>query len=310
LISGSATDERRIAHLELARAQRLAQPQLVEVVIAPNQRGHRLAVGAVDEGFHETLRRNPEELRDLLDGGHARSGHALEGLLGLVFRVGRVRGGLGLIQAGPVVARRAHQHDVLAGISGLHELVGIGAAHGGGIGLDHQEGAAAALEDAAIGAVHLRIGAGEVGLVAMERVGVLHHELAAADEPAAGARLVAELGLDLVEHDGQLAVGLQGAAREVGDDLLVGGAQAEDALVAVGDADELGPPLLGAAAFAPQFLGVQGGQQEFLGAQGVHLLAHDRGDLAQHAPTQRQVGVDPRGQPPDEPAAHQQAVAY
>jgi hypothetical protein len=67
----------------------------------------------------------------------------------------------------------------------------------------------------------------------MEGVGVLHEELARPHDPEARPDLVAELGLDLIEVGRELLVAPYLAAHQIGDHLLVGGAEAELALVAV-----------------------------------------------------------------------------
>ena len=56
----------------------------------------------------------------------------------------------------------------------------------------------------------------EAGLVAVERVGVLHHELARAQDAGARARLVALLDLELVEEERQVAVGADVVRHVVG----------------------------------------------------------------------------------------------
>ena len=66
------------------------------------------------------------------------------------------------------------------------------------------------------------------------------------------ADLVAELGLDLVEVHRQLAVALQLAARDVGDDFLVRRPGDEIALVPVLDAQQLRAVLGPAAGFLPE----------------------------------------------------------
>ena len=63
-----------------------------------------------------------------------------------------------------------------------------------------------------------------------------------------------------------------------------------------------------AAAALPEIGRLQLRQQGFQGARGIHLLAHDGGDLLQHTPKQRQVGVDPRPQSADVTGPQQQLV--
>ena len=62
------------------------------------------------------------------------------------------------------------------------------------------------LEDALVCAALVHVRLDEALLVEGERVGVLHDELAAADQAGARAELVAVLGLDLVERDRQVLV--------------------------------------------------------------------------------------------------------
>ena len=66
--------------------------------------------------------------------------------------------GFGLLHVGGVVAGVAGDDGVLAGFGQHHELVGTVAADGAGVGLHGPELEAAALEDAAVGLVHLFVG--------------------------------------------------------------------------------------------------------------------------------------------------------
>ena len=109
----------------------------------------------------------------------------------------------------------------------------------------------------------------------VERVGVLHDELAPAHQAGARPQLVAELGLDLVEVERQLAVAAHVAAHEVDDDLLVRGADDEVAALAILEAQQLRAVLLPAARLLPQLGRDHRGQEHLLGAGAVHLLADD-----------------------------------
>ena len=73
------------------------------------------------------------------------------------------------------------------------------------------------------------------GLVAVQRVGVLHPELAHPDQPATRAQLVAELGLYLVHQGGKLPVGGDLRRRVVRYRLFVGHRQHQVAPAAVAE---------------------------------------------------------------------------
>ena len=127
----------------------------------------------------------------------------------------------------------------------------------------------------------------------VEVVAVLHQELAAAHHPEAGADLVAELPLDVVEGQRQVLVGGDRRAEDVGDQLLVGRAVEHVALVAVLDAQHLGAVVVVAAALAPEVGRLQRRHQERDVAGALLLLVHDLLDAAQHLEAERQPGIDP-----------------
>jgi len=115
------------------------------------------------------------------------------------------------------------------------------------VGLDDDGGYAAAAEDVLVGLEHLLVAHVQALPVGVEAVEVLHAELAQADDAAPRPRLVPELGLDLVDQDGQVAIALDVTLEEVHGDLLVGGAQRQVAVAAVLEdeevvAERLSPP--------------------------------------------------------------------
>ena len=142
-------------------------------------------------------------------------------------------------------------------------------------------------------------------LVTVERVGVLHDELAQPDQPGARPRLVAFLDREVVEHLRQLPVALQ-LARVEGDRLLVRQRQHVVGALAILEAEELldvvAPGLL------PQLVRRQHRHQHLLAADRVHLLADDLLDLAVHSPAERQERPDAAGHLPDEAATDEQLV--
>jgi len=92
---------------------------------------------------------------------------------------------------------------------------------------------AEALKYRGIGRVHAGIAGIQSGLIEIERIGVLHDELTGAHDTESGPDFIAKLGLYLVEIDRQLLVAAQFPARNIGDDLLVGGAEAVIAAVSI-----------------------------------------------------------------------------
>ena len=186
------------------------------------------AVRAVDDQrLQHARRRDAEELRDLGDGARAGGGDlAHRGRQPRQRGARRGAGGLGELEIRGVVVGVGEHDRVLAGIGEHVEFLRGAAADRAGVGMHGAEAQPQAREDRGVGVVHLPVALGERGLVGMEAVGVLHDEFARAHDAEARADLVAELGLDLVEVDRQLAVALQLAARQVGDDFLVRRARA------------------------------------------------------------------------------------
>ena len=144
--------------------------------------------------------------------------------------------------------------------------------------------------------------------VAVERVRVLHHELAHADEPAARARLVAELRLEVVDDHRQLAIAADEVAGELGDDLLVGHRDDRVAARAVLEPDHLVADLVVAPALLPQLGGMHDRHLHLLAADPVDLLADDLLHPLRHAKAERQQRVQPGAQLADVPGAQQQPM--
>ena len=109
------------------------------------------------------------------------------------------------LDVGRVAAGRAHE-GVLADRGRVQELLALRAAHRAGHRRDDDVLEAEPVEDAHVGVALRRVGGVQAGVVDVEGVGVLHRELAAAEQAGAGPRLVAVLGLDLVERERQVLV--------------------------------------------------------------------------------------------------------
>ena len=141
----------------------------------------------------------------------------------------------------------------------------------------------------------------------IEAVRVLHIELSHPQQARLGTRLVPELGLDLVPHLRELSVGLELVGDE-GEHLFVGHAQRQIRSLTILEAEHLVAHDLPAAGPLPQRCGMHGGQPELLAPDGIHLLAHDVGDLLVHLQAEWQKGVVPGVQLADETGPDQKLV--
>ena len=208
------------------------------------------------------------------------------------------------------LAVRRQEDVVLAAVRQEHELVRHAAAHHAGVGQDgHDVLHADAAEDAFVGGVELLIVRVQVLLRGVETVRVLHRELADAEQAGARTRLVAVLGLDLVDHHGQLLVAVDLGAGDLAAGFLVRHAQHHRLVVAVREAQQLGSDGLVAAGLHPQIGGQNDRHQDFLTAHAVHFLPDDVFDLRDDALADGQQGVDAGGNGPDIAAADQKFVA-
>ena len=123
-------------------------------------------------------------------------------------------------------------------------------------------------------------------IIDVEGVGVLHDELAAAQQAGAGAGLVAVLGLNLVEVNRQVLVGGVEVLDQQGEHFLVGGSQQHVCALTVLQAEEIVAVFFPAVGRFVGFTGKQSGKVNFLGTDGVHFFAHDVLNLAQHLQAQ------------------------
>ncbi len=328
--------------LQLCRAGEVLHLHGIDLVVAPEDRPHELRAALGEGGPVE------EELAGL------REGHALgmigvdhaRGLLHLAHHAGGAemvplqlkgrsvvaggqRGRLRLLDVGGVLAAVAAEDGVLA-TAGQHvELVGEAAADGAAVGLHGAELDAEAGEDPLVGVEHGPVFTVGVGIIHVEGVAVLHGELAAPHEAETRAPLVAELGLDLEEVHGQLLVAAHVLAHDVGDDLLVRGAQAEVVELAlvrrlaplapfrelglglpVAEPQQLVAVELPAPALLPQLRRQHRGHEQFLAAVLGQLLADDLLELADAAVGQGQVAVDAGRGLLDHASPHHELLAH
>ncbi len=134
-------------------------------------------------------------------------------------RFGRARrGGLGVRE---VVAVLAADEQILADVRQRHELVVDAAADRAGVRLDDHVVEAEPVEHALVRLVHHAVGLAHPVLVPVERVRVLHQELASAQQPVPRTELVAVLPFHLVDVHRQVAVRGELLLHERSHDLLL-----------------------------------------------------------------------------------------
>ena len=204
---------------------------------------------------HDALDRAPErqvqQLGNLLARRLARRGHPLQRLGG---RSAMHAGcdGFGELDVGGVIGARAVCDRVLTRLGEHLELVRSLAADRTGVGGNRPKLETEPGEDARIRVVHRLVRLEHAVLVRVERIRILHHELARAHHAETRADFVAELGLDMIEIHRQLFVAFQLLARDVGDDFFGGRLDHEVALMAVLDAQQVGAVFVPASGFLPQ----------------------------------------------------------
>ena len=270
---------------------RVPELGLVDLVVAADDGRHQPAVAGHEErGLGRALRADAQERGERGDGGRAGRRDLLEGqrLLGRGVGLGDGRD----LAVRGVAARLAQDQHVLAGGVEEHELVGLRSAHDPDVRGDRDGVQAEALEGPDVGAVLRVVARVQAGLVAVAAVGVLHDELAHADQPAAGARLVAPLRLEVIDLHRELAIRLDDVGEEDADDLLVGHREDHVPAVAVLEATQLRPDRVVPAARPPDVGRVDDRHLHLLAADPVLLLADDLLDPVADPLAQRQQRVD------------------
>ena len=143
----------------------------------------------------------------------------------------------------------------------------------------------------------------------VETVGVFHDEFAPSHESESGPYLIPELGLDLVEIDGHLFVGMDFFSDEIGDDLFMGGSETGIPVMPVFESQEFFSVVIPSTGFLPQFGGLHRGHEDLDGARAVHFLPDDLFHSLDAPETGGKIGVDSGSQLSDHSCANHQLVA-
>lgn len=211
-----------------------------------------------------------------------------------------------------VAGRAAVDDAVLAVVRRTHEFVRGVAADRAALGFDRQVFETAAGEDAAVRAVHRLIGLVQRFERRVKAVGVLHQELAGAEDSEPRTLFVAEFRLNLKQVQRQLAVAADELRDEIGDDFFVRRAEGEVGL-AVASAllpieQDVAEGFLATGA-DEEVDRLQRGHVDFDGPGGFHLLADNGFGFSQSLPAQRQVGVAAGHELPDQSGSQHELVA-
>ena len=264
---------------ERGAAERVAELDVVDLVVAAHE--HQDEPAAVHDHrvrLDQRARGHAERVRHRRHRRLARRVHAL-GRVQPLQRHG-LRLGRGHLDVGRVAGRQ--RHVVLARRAGRHVLVRADAAHRPHVGLHPVPLQPAAVEDPVVGRAVLLVAHVEPLGVAVERVRVLHDELARPQHTGARARLVAALELEVVEDQRQVAVGAHDLGHVRGHDLLVRQRQHEVRALAVLELEHLVDVVAPGA--APDLRRADERHQHLLRADRVQLLAHDLLHLLVHPP--------------------------
>ena len=127
--------------------------------------------------------------------------------------------------------------------------------------------------------------------------------------PGAGAGIVSPFGLEVIDEGGELAIGLDFFADEIGDDFFVGHGENHVTAVAILEASHFVANLIVAFGFFPDGGGVDDGHGDFLSADFFHFFADDGFDFVDSAFAEGHEGVDACAELADEASAEHELVA-
>ena len=212
------------------------------------------------------------------------------------------RDGRERLDIGGIAAGRAHER-VFADRRGVQELLAARPAHQSVVGCHDHVLETEPLEDPLVGITLGRVGGFEPGIRVVERVCVLHRELAATQEPGAGPRLVAVLVLDLVDRQRQVLIRGVQVLHEKSEQLFVRGSEEIVGILAVLETEDAVAVRLPTSGLLIRVAGNERREVHLVGAGLGHLIADDAFDLRLDPQAQRQPREDAGGLAADVPGA-------
>ena len=150
----------------------------------------------------------------------------------------------------------------------------------------------------------------EPRLVAIGGVGVLHGELAHADQATARTRLITPLCLEVIDLLRELAPRADELAQQIGNDLFVGHRKDHVAISAILESAHLWADLVVAPRLAPKVGWVHHRHEHLLPVDGVHLFADDLGDPLVDAHAEGEKRVDSSAERTNVSGAQEEAMRW
>ena len=267
----------------------------------------QLVICLEQQSFDSLLLLETEEVSDLFDRLRSRSVHLLERLhlVSLLRIVSAVRA----LHSRRHVALRAVSDLTLAVFRKSCEFVRSASSDSSVVRLYRSVVEAAAVEDLLVSAVHIVVALVESFVVEVERVSILHDELAAPHETESGPHLITVLRLDLIKTHRKLLVARYVRPHDIGEYLFMRRSEAEVSALPVLYSPQLGTVIEPSSRILPQLSRLDGAHQDLLSADSVHLFPDDLLDLSDRSVSEIHVSVDTRCQLSDHACPEEQDVA-
>ena len=130
-------------------------------------------------------------------------------------------------------------------------------------------------------------------LITIRRIGVLHRELAHANQATARTGFISPLCLEVIDLLRKLSPGAHQFAKEVGHHLFVRHGENHVASATIFETTHLRANLVVSSRLPPEIGGVNDRHQHLLPTDGVHLFTDHLGHVHIDAHAERQERVDP-----------------
>src|SRR5205823_4150156 len=272
----------------LACGERLAKLGLIDVTVARKyDRNDLSSLVAKEESLEERASGLPERRLECIDALSSRSRDLSASRDAVRARRSPCHVSRRLFHVRAVIAIRADSDPVFPDLGQHLELMRDVTAHRPGVRLDANSIEPQPFEGVLVRTELRRVALLQSGLVDVEAVRVLHHELADTEKPRARSRLVATFRLEVIDDLRHLLVALDFLHRMEMHEFLVRVAHHELTAVVVFRAECDGLEHVPPAGLLPQLRGSEDGHLHLLRADPILFLADDLLDLLLHPEPER-----------------------